>query len=67
MYLFEPPPFGGIEGLPHFVKFPAKAPSPLDNRGHSFVSLYHAEAKGGKGKSRMRHPHAGVEDGTGDG
>ena len=47
MYLFEPPPFGGIEGLPHFVKFPAKAPSPLDNPGHSFVSLYHAEAKGG--------------------
>ena len=29
MYLFEPPPFGGIEGLPHFVKFPAKTASLL--------------------------------------
>ena len=66
MYLFEPPPFGGIEGLPHFVKFPAKAASPLDNRGQRIVSLYHAEAKGG-GRKPPAPPSCGVEDGTGGG
>jgi len=60
-------PLGGLRGLPHFVKSPPKRPPLLTTRGTVLYLCITRRQRGGNEKSRPCHPHAGVEDGTGDG
>ena len=60
-------PLGGLRGYPILLNSPPKRPPLLTIGGKELYLCIPRRQRGGNEKSRPCHPHAGVEDGTGDG